>query len=532
MGYVVLARKYRPQGFDEIVGQEPVTRTLKNALAQARVHHAYLFCGSRGIGKTTTARVLAKALNCDRGPTPEPCGRCVPCEEIRQGTAIDVLEIDGASNNSVDNVRELCENARYLPARGKRKVYIIDEVHMLSQSAFNALLKTLEEPPAHVSFIFATTEVHRIPATILSRCQRFDFRRLSHGQLRSQLQAIVEKEQVAIDPVGLGVIARAAEGSLRDALSLLDQVIAYTGGEAITESRVVEILGVANRQSLVVLIDAVLKRDAEAALRVIDEVFRAGQDLGRFSQSLLAHLRDLVVAATVKDAEPLLDMAESERADVVRQAKEADRARLLGLFDRFGSAVELIARAQNPKVVLEITVLDLFDAEPMIPLGDLLDRLEALESRLVGRAPAPTAQSPTATPRDAPKPPSLKWPELVSSLERSNPALAGVFALGKPLRVDEKEVVVGFAEGSFELQQGQRRMAELAKAAEVLWGRRVSVRIEAIVGKAATPLSVVEVEDGQRSTDRAERRREALGHPTIQAAVDLLGGNVRDVKAE
>jgi len=267
MSYLVLARKWRPQTFDEVVGQEHVTRTLRNAITSGRVAHAFLFTGPRGVGKTTTARLLAKALNCEKGPIAEPCNTCSNCVEITAGTALDVLEIDGASHTGVDNIRDLTEGVQYRPVKSRFRVVIIDEVHMLSNAAFNALLKTLEEPPLHVKFIFATTESHKILATISSRCQRYDFKRIALRELIHKLQTIAERESLTVDDRGLALLAREADGSLRDAESLLDQVVAWSSG-TVTEQTVQEALGVADRQALFRLAEVVLTQNPAAALRV------------------------------------------------------------------------------------------------------------------------------------------------------------------------------------------------------------------------------------------------------------------------
>ncbi len=283
MSYLVLARKYRPQTFEEIVGQEHVTRTLANAFAKGRVHHAFLFCGARGVGKTTAARVLAKALCCEHGPSSTPCGTCDACRTIADGTAVDYFEIDGASNNGVDDIRELRDGVRYQPAQLRRKIYVIDEVHMLSVAAFNALLKTLEEPPPHVTFIFATTEVHKIPVTILSRCQRYDFKLVPSSMLRAHVTGILEKEGIAAEPGAVALVAREAGGSVRDALSLLDQVIAYTGAETISEARAADVLGVADRGLLGALLEAVLGHDARGALVAVDSALSRGVDVSHLA---------------------------------------------------------------------------------------------------------------------------------------------------------------------------------------------------------------------------------------------------------
>ncbi len=388
--YVVLARRYRPRQFDQVVGQQHVTRTLQNAITAGRVHHAYLFTGSRGVGKTTVARILSRALNCEEGPTPTPCDRCSLCRD--KGSAVDLFEIDGASHTGVDDIRELRENVRYLPAQARNKIYIIDEVHMLSTSAFNALLKTLEEPPPHVVFIFATTEPHKIPATILSRCQRFDFKRVQIPELVTHLQHVIANEGVRVEEAGLAVIARASEGSVRDALSLLDQVIAHevSGAEAeISAVRVAEVLGMPDRRVLFELSAAVLDRDATAALTVVDRLFGQGQDLPQFSQAFLTHLRDLVVVRSCKEPRALLDVTEVELTELGQQASEQAGELLQQHFDRFARAAEEIARSSYPRLLLEMALLEMLNAEPLLPLGGLLERLESLESRLGGAPGAP-----------------------------------------------------------------------------------------------------------------------------------------------
>src|SRR6266446_3811816 len=292
--YQVLARKWRPQQFDDVVGQEHVTTTLKNAIGQNRLAHAYLFVGPRGIGKTSTARIFAKALNCVKGPTATPCDKCDNCLEITGGRSLDVLEIDGASNNGVEQVRELRDTVRYAPARGKFKIYIIDEVHMLTTQAFNALLKTLEEPPAHVKFIFATTEPQKVLPTILSRCQRFDLSRIPAGLIAKHLKEIAKKEKVSIDDAALAAIARGAEGGLRDAESALDQLIAFCGNK-IAEKDVLSVFGLVAHDKLAGLTDAIIDGEMNSALTIVKELDEVGKDLQRLLADLLDHYRNLLV---------------------------------------------------------------------------------------------------------------------------------------------------------------------------------------------------------------------------------------------
>jgi len=382
-GYVVLARRYRPSQFGQVIGQEAVTRTLQNAIAAERVHHAYLFTGSRGIGKTTVARIMAKALNCEEGTSANPCDTCDSCVDIREGRSVDVYEIDGASHTGVDDVRELRESVRYMPARSRYKIFIIDEVHMLSTSAFNALLKTLEEPPPHVVFMFATTEPHKIPATILSRCQRFGLKRVLAPTLVAHMADLCEREEQKVEPEGLALLARASEGSVRDSLSLLDQVFAYaTGRDEIDSALVSEVLGVADRRVLFELSEALLARDAGAALKVVARLFDGGLDMSQFAQAFLAHLRDLTVVRTCKSPAELVEATEAELSDLGKQAKGAGGDLLPQHFDRFARAAEEIARSAFPRLILEMAIIELVHAEPLLPVGELLERLEQLEGRL------------------------------------------------------------------------------------------------------------------------------------------------------
>jgi len=428
MAYLVLARKYRPQRFDELVGQEHIARTLTNAIAQQRVHHAFLFTGARGVGKTSAARILAKSLCCAEGPTATPCGKCDFCREIAEGRSVDVMEIDGASNTGVDDVRTLREGARYMPSKGQRKIYIIDEVHMLSTSAFNALLKTLEEPPPHVIFIFATTEAHKIPTTILSRCQRYDFKLIPTPRLTEHLTTILGSESIAAEPEAVRLIARQAGGSVRDSLSLLDQVIAYVGSEKLTRDIVAEVLGVADRRVLVGLAGAVLDRDAGAALRILARSADVGVDLGQLARAFLGFLRDLEVVGRVADAADLVDATADELEEARALARKATAAAggpgLLGvLFDRWARAIDESAKSQSPRLILEMALVDLCQSEPLEPIGDLLERLEGLEGRLGSGAPAPRRA--LAAPVPAP-------PRLAAESPRPTPPVPSMVAAAPP----------------------------------------------------------------------------------------------------
>jgi DNA polymerase III subunit gamma/tau len=372
--------------FADMVGQEHVSRTLGNAIGQGRVHHAYLFAGARGLGKTTTARIFAKGLVCERGPIAEPCNACEQCVGINEGRSVDVVEIDGASNNSVDDIRSLREQVHYLPQSARRKIYIIDEVHMLTTSAFNALLKTLEEPPAHVNFVFATTEPQKMLATILSRVSRLDFRRVSPEELVAHLRGILEREKVSIDDGGLLLIARAAGGSVRDSLTLLDQVIAFADDPAnIVESQVRGVLGQAGRSAITELVDAVLERDPDAVIERFDELVTSGHDLLVLSMQVLEHLRDLTLVKVCRRREVLPSSTDAEYEALRAQAGKVEATVLGQVFDRFTRIVDRLPTSRVQRLLLEMGLLDLAQAEPLMPLGDLVERLHAL----AGGGPGP-----------------------------------------------------------------------------------------------------------------------------------------------
>ena len=401
MSYQVFARKYRPQVFEEVLGQDAVVRTLRNAIKSGRLAHAYLFVGPRGVGKTSTARIFAKALNCVKGPTETPCGECDPCREIAAGNNLDVLEIDGASNNGVEQVRELRENVRFLPTRGQFRIYLIDEVHMLSGPAFNALLKTLEEPPAHVKFLFATTEAHKLPATIISRCQRFDLQPIRDDVAASHLLAIAKQEKVKLDPSAAEVIARAAEGGMRDAESMLDQVVSFCG-EKVTEEDVLSIFGFASAEDVAALAGHVLSGDAAAALDLVAAQSGSGKDLGRLLSDLVTMARDLLVSEVTGKETP------GRRGELLAPLRGRFTPRkLTELLEILSSAEAGLRYSADKKLPLELAVIKGIQLLHTADLDEVLDTLaglrggEALPARPVARAaaPAPVA-APVAKPAD------------------------------------------------------------------------------------------------------------------------------------
>ena len=373
MSYLVLARKWRPQTWKDLVAQEHVASTLKNAISHDRLAHAYLFTGPRGVGKTSAARILSKALNCEKGPTVTPCNQCSNCLEITDGRSVDVFEIDGASNRGIDEVRNLRENIQYTPAGGKYRIYIIDEVHMLTNEAFNALLKTLEEPPGHVLFIFATTEPYKVPATIVSRCQRFDFHRISIHEIVQSLKHICSQESFAIDDDALLLIAHKADGSLRDGQSILDQMISYTE-DHITTEHVVKALGLIELETFFDVTDVFILKDVARALTLIDQLVFKGYDIGEFLLGLTEHLRNLLIACSMKSAD-LIEVSETHKKqylDVSPQFKEEDLLRMIRMVSETSASLK---RSSNPKLLLETIMVRMIKLDNTVKIDDLLARL-------------------------------------------------------------------------------------------------------------------------------------------------------------
>ena len=402
MEYQVSARKFRPGTFEELIGQPHVVQTLRNAIQRKQVAHAYLFSGMRGVGKTTAARILAKALNCDKGPIPEPCGQCESCLEIARGNSVDVIEIDGASNTGVDDVRELRENVKFSPFRGTYRIYIIDEVHMLSNSAFNALLKTLEEPPPHAVFIFATTEVHKIPPTITSRCQHFNFRRIPRREIIARLQEVVRHVEVTINERSLGAMARASEGSMRDALSLLDQAVAF-GGQSITEQDVDEMLGAVPDELVSRLVQTVVSQDPAAAVALVGEVVDHGYDLRAYCGAVVERMRHLMIAAVVpgvEQAQGLMDLPDEDVKHLLAEAKSFSVEQVQEAFHLFAQAEDRLRSTAHPRFVFEVAAVRV--ARLLQPGAQVPRQAET------GRGPQPQAAStPAEKPRQVPgAPPS------------------------------------------------------------------------------------------------------------------------------
>ena len=398
MSYQVIARKYRPQTFADLVGQEHISRTLSHALDQNRIHHAYIFSGARGTGKTTTARIVAKGLNCHTGITSSPCLKCPSCLEIAAGNSIDVLEIDAASNTGVGDVRDvIVNNIAFAPARDRFKVFVIDEVHMLSNAAFNALLKTIEEPPAHVVFVMATTELHKVPETILSRCQQFEFRQIPTEKIFQRLREIAKVEGIDATDDALREVARAASGSLRDAQSSLDQVVAF-GGNRITEDQVASALGLAGAKTLTRLVEAIANQQTPSVLEVINEIVSRGYDLRNFTRELMAHFRHLLMIKSGIDDVDTLGVAEIEIQHLREVAQLFSEEDLVRLFHLLAETEKEVKDSPHPRFQLEVGLVRLAQLARLQPLDELIGRLEALESRIAGH-PADDRAAPAAPAR-------------------------------------------------------------------------------------------------------------------------------------
>jgi DNA polymerase III subunit gamma/tau len=456
VSYEVFARKYRPQTFDDIVGQTHVTRTLKNAVEQNRLAHAYLFVGPRGTGKTSTARILAKALNCIHGPTVTPCGKCDNCREIAGGNSLDVIELDAASNRGIDDVRELRDNVRYAPAKGRFKIYIIDEVHMLTKEAANALLKTLEEPPKHVIFCLATTEPEKLPITILSRCQRFDLHRIATNLIAQQLQSIATKEKLTVAAEAAHAIARGAEGGMRDAESMLDQLVAFCG-EKIEEADVLNVFGFTSQQMVANFVGRILRGETADALALLHEQCEAGKDMMKLMSDTIAYLRDLLVFKVKPDA--LSDEASAEtRAAFAEQAPLLETDRVLELIDQFAVAEGRMKWAPNKKLHFEVAVIRAIQTLDQTTLDEVIENLNALRdgnpvAAVAGRgsgskkADVARAREPTTTKsvaNDSATDVNEIWGKVVAQIKTRRPFIKSWIEEAHPLGASGRSFELGF----------------------------------------------------------------------------------------
>ena len=569
MSYLVLARRWRPQGFADMVGQPHIARVLTNAIQSGRIAHCYLFTGVRGVGKTSAARILAKALNCLDGPTPTPCNECVRCKEINEARSLDVYEIDGASNRGIDEVRQIIENVRYQPAAARFKVYIIDEVHQVTRDAFNALLKTLEEPPPFAKFILATTEVHRLPETILSRCQRFDFRRIGVHDIHERLRRIADAEGLNITDGALTLMSRAAQGSMRDAQSLLEQVLSFVEpaaeGGAVDEPLLRDILGVAERRVLYEISAAVIAGDAAECLRLVAEVATHGVDLAALSRELVEHFRNLLVVRlmnAVPDAgkegrsRHLMDLTDEEIARLRDQVASVDPETLIGYYRFVVQGDEIVARSPYPRFDLEVSLVRVATLPGTVNIADAIEELRGLEQRLElpqpTRGPEPPREversqpaepprqaeppreaaperyeetdraatdrvppsSPAATKAVPPEPSPAEWKRFLDFVASEQRLLASYLQQGSLLEISGTGVQVGL-EGLYRSYlQNQENMALLEQLLERFFERKMTVTVVSPAEGKATP------------EDRTAPDQESAGD-IIDEAIRIFGGTVK-----
>ena len=550
--YLVFARKWRPQAFEEVVGQEHITRTLQNAIRAGRIGHAFLFVGSRGIGKTTTARILAKALNCLSvdGPTTTPCGTCDNCTSIADGNNMDVIEIDGASNNTVADVREIREHVRLMPSRSRYKVYIIDEVHQLSLPAFNALLKTLEEPPAHAVFILATTEAHKVPATIISRCQRFDFRRVSVDHICELLRRILDKEALRCSDEALQAIARAAEGGVRDAESILDQLVSYCV-EEITFQDVFDVLGLVDWRVMHELCDAILDCDIAQQLRIVEDVAAAGKDLGQFVQDILQYFRNLLVCKTGGDKK-LLALPDDEIAEMRAHADRYTLTKLIRLVEQFAELTKGFDSQLAQRIALEALLIRISKQAVEMSVDTVIEKLMQLKE--AGAVPAGNSGATPAADKAADAPRAVQasttparlevtehnlasvWPRVVAAATKRSVGLAVGLGQAAPSGVDGDAVVLRLGPGMDEaralLEKAGNRGA-LEEALTACTSNLKGFRCE-VADDAPEPEKDGEGQEDLPCSGRvnADKARAALADPHIAKVVDVFKGQIVDVKSE
>ena len=559
MEYLVLARKWRPQIFEDVVGQDHVVKTLKNAVKLDRIAHAYLFSGPRGTGKTSVARIFAKSLNCEKGPAEKPCNQCVNCIEITEGTSLDVREIDGASNRGIDEIRELRENIKFSAVSSRYKIYIIDEVHMLTTPAFNALLKTLEEPPPHVVFVFATTEIHKVPATILSRCQHFDFKRISVRQIADTLGHIAQEEGVTISDISLSWIAREGGGSMRDAQSIFDQVISYAGTE-IKDSDVEDLLDLAERLFIFELSGAVLEGDAGACLRIIDEAYYSGVDIKHFYQILLGHFMNLLTVKITNGDGVLADIPDHEREELKKRAGGASRDNLQRSLDILMAEEDDIRRSMEPRINLEYAVVRMAYLEPLIPVDEIISRMENLEIKLGGgeAREIPSPRQPRTyeeqvgpendrvgmdeIPRNDDRTGSAErtenadrtaggdlWRELKALIKENNPPLSSKIDCGEFLGYEGDCVKIGFPKDYFFLDniKSEPQMNILTQIASEFFGKGTTIEIAVLEGNSPDPNGAASKNPGTANNIK----NEAIRHPLVQKIMDVFqGAEITDVR--
>jgi len=554
MSYVVLARKWRPQTFDNLIGQDYISQTLKNAISTGKIAHAFILSGPRGVGKTSTARIVAKALNCINGPTSDPCSNCSFCNEIAEGKSLDVMEIDAASHTGVNDVREIIENIKYLPTSGKNKIYIIDEAHMLSQSAFNALLKTLEEPPPHVLFILATTEVHKIPVTILSRCQRYDFKKVSVEKIKEQLASITSKEKIKIQHETLYVIAQEADGSLRDSLSLMDQLIA-TFGTDIKHEEALSVLGILDRTLVKSSLEGIIKKDPKFCINVLNQAVEKGISPKRFAEDLLRTLRYALLIRTC-GKESITELSEEDKTSLSELLKSVSVETVESLFNLMLEGTENIQRSFYPQMALELILIKLSTLDDIVPVQDIINKLNNL-GKSMGSTKKTVGHLDESTPtyRSAPSP-------------KQAPKMAEKKAVANTDTTESEPVKINTSSSS---SKSTEDFIQFVKITKPVIGRRLEQANEIIIDGSIVKIicesqsaqsDYLKREDSQTALDtmikeffsddvklqieeinlktsennktkveqKAEKKEKIKNDPVLKEAIDIFGGRVISIK--
>jgi len=524
MTYKVLALKYRPQTFKDVIGQTHVTTTLENAILANRVAHAILFTGPRGTGKTTTARILAKAMNCMHRKGSEPCNSCTSCREITRGNCADVFEIDGASNNNVDQVRELRENAAYLPASCRYKIYIIDEVHMLSTAAFNALLKTLEEPPEHILFIFATTEPHKIPATILSRCQRHNLGRIKIDAIAQNIKALCEKEGYSISEKSAYVIAAEADGSIRDSLSLTDRVLSAASGKKIDHDSILENLGLIDMALLFEISLAVIQADGAKLIETIDKVNDLGLDLKKFYSNLIKHFRDLVVVKICGQDTQSIDISDHEKTKIKKMAENSSVSYLTWLLNSLLREETMIKFSSHTKTAVETALLKLLQIREGVDIDSILSKLDLLRDRpLPADEPGPEPDNfPARNPARDTDNSDKTWQGFIKLIETKYPFIAAMFKKGALKEITSEKILVELNSPTpFETDRYEGKKDEINTLCKDHFGPDTQLKI--IFNKSIK-------QENSKEKSFAEKKQEAMTQPHVAETVRMFNGTLIDVK--